>query len=90
MTDHLEDECPPSWKECPSSFWEELIFAYLPHYTKIIPHKNYAEIFLSQLRKFVRWLDEKNKLTFYSWLMDTSSMEHQSLKIAKTFSTISS
>jgi hypothetical protein len=61
MTDHLEDECPPSWKECPSSFWEELIFAYLPYFTKIIPHKNYAEIFLSQLRKFVRWLDEREQ-----------------------------
>jgi hypothetical protein len=65
MTDHLEDECPPSWKECPDSFWEELIFAYLPHYTKIIPKKNYSETFLSQLRKFVRWLDKKEHTDFF-------------------------
>ncbi|WP_175989791.1 hypothetical protein [Bacillus sp. Marseille-Q1617] len=64
MTDHLEDDCPPSWKECPASFWEELIFAYLPHYTKIIPKKNYTETFLLQLRKFVRWLDKKEGTDF--------------------------
>jgi hypothetical protein len=66
MTDHLEDDCPPSWKECPASFWEELIFAYLPHYTKITPQKNYSETFLLQLRKFVRWLDKREDTVFSS------------------------
>ncbi|MGM0843292.1 MAG: hypothetical protein ACQEWE_21460 [Bacillota bacterium] len=64
MTDHLEDECPRSWKECPPSFWEELIFAYLPHTMKVVPKKNYTEQFLLQLRKFVRWLDKRNDTTF--------------------------
>ncbi|MCA1057313.1 hypothetical protein LCM10_20430 [Rossellomorea aquimaris] len=70
MTDHLEDDCPSSWEECPASFWEELIFAYLPHYTKIIPEKNYTETFLLQLRTFVRWLDKRKGTSFTNLVED--------------------
>ncbi len=70
MTDHLEDDCPPSWQECPAAFWEELIFAYLPHYTKIIPKKNYTETFLLQLRTFVRWLDKREGTVFLNLVDD--------------------
>ncbi|WP_173104278.1 hypothetical protein [Bacillus sp. KH172YL63] len=61
MTDHLEDDCPASWKECGPSFWEELIFAYLPDTMKVTPHNNYTQQFLIELRKFVRWLDKRNE-----------------------------
>jgi hypothetical protein len=64
MTDHLDDDWPRSWKECLPSFWEELIFAYLPHHMKVVPKKNHTEDFLLQLRKFVRWLDKRHNTTF--------------------------
>ncbi|WP_282139358.1 hypothetical protein [Rossellomorea aquimaris] len=80
MTDHLEDECPRSWKECPPSFWEELIFAYLPHTMKVVPKKNYTEQFLLQLRKFVRWLDKRNDTTFLEVVVSYISEATQTLK----------
>ncbi|WP_445509796.1 hypothetical protein ACUMHR_20800, partial [Rossellomorea marisflavi] len=60
MTIHLEDECPASWDECPLSFWEELIFTYLPSKTKILPEKNFTHLFLHELHDFLSWLDERD------------------------------
>lgn len=59
MTDCLEDECPPSWQECDSSFWEELIFTFFPHNMKISKNNSEVDSFLLQLKNFVKWLDRK-------------------------------
>lgn len=59
MTTYLEDNCPPSWDQCNSSFWEELIFTYVPLFIKITPQKKEVEKFLSQLKSFIHWLDKR-------------------------------
>ncbi|GGH82640.1 hypothetical protein JOD43_002827 [Pullulanibacillus pueri] len=59
MTDHLEEDCPPSWEHCYPPFWEELIFAYIPLVTKISPQKNETKQFLTQLKSFIHWLDTR-------------------------------
>lgn len=65
MTDYLEDNCPPAWDKCNASFWEELIFAYIPLILKVTPQRKEAEKFLSQLKHFVRWLDRRIGTSWY-------------------------
>jgi len=60
LTTHLEDNCPPSWKDCQPSFWEEFIYAIIPHHMILSTKQNQSEIFLTQLKKFVRWLDQRS------------------------------
>ncbi|MGY0693883.1 hypothetical protein ACW2QC_14030 [Virgibacillus sp. FSP13] len=65
LTDNLEDNCPSSWKECQPSFWEELIFVHYPHHIKISIKQRESEIFLLQLKRFVRWLDHRAGTSWY-------------------------
>ncbi|MEH7331629.1 hypothetical protein V7161_03265 [Neobacillus drentensis] len=66
MANCLEDNCPPSWQQCQSAFWEELIFTFFPHSMKITPNEKEVETFLFQLKKFVRWLDRRTGTSWYS------------------------
>jgi hypothetical protein len=59
MANCLEDNCPPSWKECNATFWEELIFTFYPNLMKISQTQSETENFLLQLKKYVRWLDKR-------------------------------
>src|SRR5690625_3450233 len=68
FTNNLENRCPSSWEECTSAFWEELIFFYYPHLMKISKEQKQSSIFLSQLKKFVRWLDHKKGTSCYQIL----------------------
>ncbi len=65
LTDNLEEDCPTSWKECPPSFLEELIFGHYPHHMKITTKQNDSEIFLLQLKRFFRWLDQRVGTSWY-------------------------
>jgi hypothetical protein len=65
MSDHLEDNCPSSWKQCESSFWEEFIFTFYPHILKITPDEKEVETFLHQLKIFVQWIDKRVGTSFY-------------------------
>ncbi|MFC4024419.1 hypothetical protein ACFOUV_11495 [Oceanobacillus longus] len=65
FTDHLENNCPSSWKECQSTFWEEFISTCYPQYMKLSTKHNESEIFLTQLMKFVKWLDKRIGTTCY-------------------------
>ncbi|OLS39241.1 hypothetical protein [Bacillus sp. MRMR6] len=65
MTTRLEDNCPPSWKACHSPFWEELIFAFIPHNLQINPNQNEAETYLNELKMFVKWLDKRAQTNWY-------------------------
>ncbi|VEF47403.1 Uncharacterised protein [Bacillus freudenreichii] len=64
MTDYLEDHCPPSWQDCQPSFWEGLIFAYLPHHLKVTSEEKEVESFLSELNRIVKRID---KIAGTSW-----------------------
>ncbi|QKY70766.1 hypothetical protein [Lentibacillus sp. CBA3610] len=65
VADHLEDQCPTSWQACQPAFWEELIFAYFPSQLKITTKQSESELFLIQLKKFVRWLDQRTGCAWY-------------------------
>jgi hypothetical protein len=65
MTECLEDNCPPSWKQCHPAFWEELIFTYYPHEMHFSPDNKESEKFIAQLLKFVRWLDKHVGTSWY-------------------------
>ncbi len=72
MTECLEDNCPSSWKQCQPAFWEELIFAYFPHVMRISPDNKETENFISQLLKFIRWLDKQAGTSWYSLVEEYS------------------
>lgn len=65
FTNYLEDDCPASWKECSPYFWEELLVSFYPSQIKVTPRKKEVEIFLSELKKFVRWLDRRIGTSWY-------------------------
>jgi flavodoxin len=65
FTEHLENKIPTSWKECYPPFWEELINAIFPHYMRFPIKQNQSKIFLTQLKKFVRWLDKRTGYKAY-------------------------
>ncbi|MUK87649.1 hypothetical protein GMD78_04445 [Ornithinibacillus sp. L9] len=66
LTDHLEDDCPPSWKEFHPQLWEEFIYACFPMYLDISLKQNKSEIFQKQLKKFIYWLDKRSGCSWYS------------------------
>jgi hypothetical protein len=83
MTDCLEDNCPPSWKECNYSFWEEFIFTFCPLHMKISPEEKEVETFLSQLKEFVQWLDQRVGTTWYSIIETFSTEAAPELKVCE-------
>ncbi|MFC4803170.1 hypothetical protein ACFPA1_27995 [Neobacillus sp. GCM10023253] len=83
MTDTLEDTCPPSWKECDSSFWEELIFTHFLHCMKITPQEKETEKFLMQLKNFVRWLDRRVGTSWYGLVNQYANEARSDLKICE-------
>src|SRR5690625_1551860 len=68
FTNHLEDDAPSSWEECQSTFWEELIFACFPHLMKLSKEQQQSIIFISQLKKFVQWLDKTKGTSCYQFI----------------------
>ncbi|WP_077620070.1 hypothetical protein [Bacillus sinesaloumensis] len=74
MTHYIEDDCPPSWKQCPASFWELFIFSFYPDHIKLSPTEQEVEIFLYQLKEFVRWLDKRSG-TSWSPIIEQYSLE---------------
>ncbi|MCT8138034.1 hypothetical protein H1D32_09855 [Anaerobacillus sp. CMMVII] len=65
FTDYLEDDCPTSWKECHSQFWEEFLFIFYPFHMKITREEREVEKFSNELKKFLRWLDRRYRSSFY-------------------------
>lgn len=65
LTDYLEDDVPSSWQECQSTFWEELIYFFYPHFMKTSIKQRESISFLSQLKKFVYWLDQRTGCSWY-------------------------
>lgn len=59
LTEYLEDDCPSSWEECQPLFWEEFLFSFYPFHIKLTPKEKEVEKFLSELKKFIRWLDRR-------------------------------
>ena len=57
LTDNFEDNQLTSWKDCLPPFWEELIFTHFPNVMYISKQRKQSVIFLSQLNKFIKWLD---------------------------------
>ncbi|THE10834.1 hypothetical protein E1I69_17420 [Bacillus timonensis] len=85
MTHYLEDDCPPSWKQCPSSFWEVLIFSFYPDHIKLSPNEQEVENFLYQLKKFARWLDKRNGTTWFPSVEEFATEAYSELKICERF-----
>ncbi|MEH7224800.1 hypothetical protein V7112_13405 [Bacillus sp. JJ1566] len=83
MTHYLEDDCPSSWKQCQSSFWEVLIFSFYPDHIKLSPNEQEVEDFLYQLKRFVRWLDKRNGTSWHSVVEQYSSEAFPELKICE-------
>ncbi|MEK5445075.1 hypothetical protein [Fredinandcohnia sp. FSL W7-1320] len=83
MTNYLDDDCPPSWKQCSSSFWEVLIYSFYPDHIKLSPNEQDVEDFLYQLKKFVRWLDKRNGTSWYPAVEQYSSEAFPELKICE-------
>lgn len=81
FTVFLEADCPESWKECQPSFWEEFIFTFYPFHIKITPKEKEVEKFLSELKKFIRWLDRRVGSSWYK-LIETY-IEESSTELKK-------
>lgn len=72
ITTYLEDDMPPSWQQCNSSFVERLIYLYLPYSLKISYGKKEIEIFVHELKKFCLWLDQRKNTSFSEHLKSCS------------------
>lgn len=59
MTDCLEDDCPSSWEQCGSSFWEKFIYHFYPQNITISQTRKETDNYLIQMKKFARWLDKR-------------------------------
>lgn len=79
LTDHLEDHCPPSWKDCTPAFWEEFIYACYPDHIRISTKQKESEIFLLQLKKFIRWLDQRTGCSWYELVERYAEEAHSEL-----------
>lgn len=66
LTEYLEDDCPSSWKECQPSFWEEFIFSFYPLMMQVTPKEKEVEQFLSELKKFISWIDRRFGTSWYT------------------------
>jgi hypothetical protein len=65
LTTILENQCPPSWKDCQPPFWEEFISNCIPHLMKITPEEKEVETIFIQLKKFALWLDKRMGTSFF-------------------------
>ncbi|MGM8215352.1 hypothetical protein ACLIA0_07220 [Bacillaceae bacterium W0354] len=68
MANYLENDCPPSWKDCDTSYWEELIYVIYPNYITLKKKQNDSKTFLTQLKRFVYWLDKEHQTSLYPTL----------------------
>lgn len=83
MTHYLEDDCPPSWKQCQPTFWEVLIYSFYPDHIKLSPNEEDVETFIFQLKKFVRWLDKRTGTSWYATIEQYTSEAFPELKICE-------
>ncbi|WP_138419311.1 hypothetical protein [Aquibacillus sediminis] len=60
-----DDDRADSWHQCKFHFWEALIIACMPNYIKVATKQNESQNFLTQLKKFVSWLDERNGCSWF-------------------------
>lgn len=71
LTDHQGDRSLSSWEDCDHLFWEDLIFTCFPEHITSFPTKHRSsDIFLQQLKRFVRWLDKHSGSSFYKTVED--------------------
>jgi hypothetical protein len=80
LTTYLEDACPSSWQECKPEFWEEFLTTYYPSLMKISPQEKEVEKFLSEFKKFTRWLDNRIGTTFYETVKTYTAKCSEELK----------
>ncbi|MCR2822250.1 hypothetical protein [Lederbergia panacisoli] len=85
LTDHLEDNCPSSWKECTPAFWEELIYTIFPHYMIVSTKQQETKTFLFQLKKFVRWLDRRSGCSWSKIVGKFADDAYSELKMCEQF-----
>lgn len=64
FTDYLFDNCPSSWQECRDSFWEQLLVAFFPLQMYLSTNEKEVDVFLNELKKFVKWLDHRKESSF--------------------------
>lgn len=83
MTHYLEDDCPPSWKECQPAFWEVFIYSFYPDHIKLSPNEQDIETFIFQLKNFVRWLDKRTGTSWYATIDQYTSEAFPELKICE-------
>jgi hypothetical protein len=83
LTTILENQCPPSWKDCQPRFWEEFIINCLPHLMKITPEEKEVETLLYQLKKFARWLDKRFCTSFFKVIEAYSEEAKADLKLCE-------
>ncbi|GHH99909.1 hypothetical protein AM1BK_34520 [Neobacillus kokaensis] len=83
MTHYLEDDCPPSWKQCQQPFWEDLIYSFYPDHIKISPEEKDVDTFLYELKKFVRWLDKRVGTSWYKAVEQYTLEAFPDLKICE-------
>jgi len=80
MADFLEDDCPPSWKQCTPQFWEEFIVCYIPYFIKVTEDQKQVETFMKQLKSFVKWLDKRAHTWWYKYIINFCKRHRSDLK----------
>ncbi|TXC78734.1 hypothetical protein FS935_22395 [Metabacillus litoralis] len=65
FTIFLQNDCPSSWLNCNSEFWEEFIFSFYPLHIKVTSKEKEVKKFAVELKKFTHWLDCRYGSSFY-------------------------
>ncbi|RHW43550.1 hypothetical protein D1B31_02545 [Neobacillus notoginsengisoli] len=84
LTDYLEDLSPPSWQECSPIFWEEFISTYLPGRISISKEGHETEKMITEIQKFVRWLDRREGTAWFSIVDHYINMYKSDIKTTET------
>jgi hypothetical protein len=84
LTTILENQCPPSWKDCQPPFWEEFINNCIPHLIKITKEGKEVETNLLQLKKFASWLDMRFSTSFLKVIEVYSEEAKADLTVCET------
>lgn len=77
LTDYLEDNMPSSWDKCQKSFIELLLYIHLPNSMKISKERDSIQHFISEFKKFSKWLDQRKKTTWTRMLTTYAETIHE-------------
>lgn len=83
FTIFLQNDCPSSWNECYSEFWEEFIFSFYPLHIKVTSKEKEVEKFVIELKKFTHWLDHRYGSAFYQLISSFLAESVIELKICE-------